>query len=530
MLIIVREQGQKLIGGRDIGAVLRHHDRGTSGMGSICGSKKLLLIGLLIICISSLFGTTAKAESDGQAQFGDVEERIACIENGLKPLVVVKNRPERGFRLLDRLRHYNVAGVSIAVISGGELEWARGYGIADKETGRLVNAETLFRAASISKPVTAVAALRLVASGILNLDSPVNRQLTSWQIPENKFTDRQDVTLRHLLSHSGGLTDDPDLSYQHDQVIPTLIQVLDGTAPARSAPVRVDTIPGVTYKYSNQGYCIVQLMMSDMTGQPFSVLMDELVLQPVGMTSSTFQQNLPREFLARITTGYRSTGEELPGKWLVSPAMAAAGLWSTPSDLARLALAIMHSSSGSEKSLLSREHVADMLKVQAGQYGLGFRLEGTGDDLCFKHGGASDGYRCIMLAWPARGEGAVIMTNGDAGQGLYHEILRAIASEYGWPGYLPIEKTVVHLEQDRMKKFESVYMLDGRVELRFSVEEDHLRMDTASNFYTLYPESNTKFFDIDFGFTIDFGKDDTGAGKTAVMDRGGVLSTLSRIE
>jgi len=268
-----------------------------------------------------------------------------------------------------------------------------------------------------------------------------------------------------------GLSDDPDLSYQQTQPVPALVQILDGTVPARSAPVKADTVPGSIEKYSNQGYCIVQLMMSDMTGRPFPDLMDDLILGPAGMAGRTFRQYLPEYLVPQATTGYRSTGEEVPGKRLICPAMAAAGLWTTPTDLAPL-----------------------------------------------------------MTAYPARGEGAVIMTNSDAGQGLYYEILRGIASEYGWSSYLPVEKTVVLLETEQMREFEGVYLPGGQIELRFSVDNDHLKMASPANTYHLFPESNTKFFDIDYGFTIDFIRDEGGAVKEAVLDRGGVISMLSRVE
>jgi len=263
---------------------------------------------------------------------------------------MVTNRPERSFTLIDRMEHYGVPGVGIAVIRGGEVAWARGYGVADKESGQPVDEETLFRTVSISKPVSAAGALRLVEQGILDLDVDVTRQLRSWQIPESEYTTDRAVTLRHLLSHTGGISDDPELSYRRDEAIPTLLQVLEGSVPAR-----VDTVPGSIEHYSNQGYCLVQLVMSDQTGRSFPALMDELVLGPVGMVRSTFRQNLSEEWAKRASTGYLSTGEELPDKRLVTPALAAAGLWSTPSDLARFAVAIQRSYNGADGSLLSRD-------------------------------------------------------------------------------------------------------------------------------------------------------------------------------
>jgi CubicO group peptidase (beta-lactamase class C family) len=498
-------------------------------MGNIRRSTILILISILFVLVPH-FTLAAKVTPDKYPRQSEIDAAIRIIEFGLKPLVVVKNRPARDFSLVKRMKYYNVPGVGIAVIYGGALIWAGGYGIADMETGKPVDEETLFRAASISKPVTAAAALRLVDKGLLKLDTPVNKQLTSWLIPDNKFTNGWPVTLRHLLSHSGGLSDDPDLSFQQDQTIPTLVEILDGTLPARTAAVNIDTIPGSTGKYSNQGYCIIQLMMSDITGRTFSDLMDDLILVPAGMTGSTFRQYLPEGFIERATTGYRSNGDELPKKRLICPAMAAAGLWTTPTDLARFTLSIMRSYAGDEDALLNEESAAEMLTVQTGDFGLGFTLEGSGDELSFSHGGASDGYRCFMLAYPAKGEGAVIMTNSDAGQGLYLEILRGLASEYGWANYLPEEKAIVFVETDKIRVFEGVYLLDGRVKLRFNVEKDHLLMTSPSNSYNLFPESDTKFFDIDYGFTINFVRDASGVVSEAVLDRGGVLSTLYRSE
>lgn len=477
-----------------------------------------------------LHGDVGAQESPRQQPFSSTESGSVEVETHLLPMVVVTNRPERSFTLQDRMKHYNVPGVSIAVIHNRKVEWARGYGIAEVEAGTPVTTETLFRAASISKPVSAAGALRLVGRGILHLDSTANRQLRSWRIPDNEFTSHQQVTMRQLLCHTGGLSDDPDLCYQNGTAIPTLVEILDGRAPATVAPARVDTIPGTIERYSNQGYCILELMMSDATGRPFADLMDELILRPAGMTSSTFNRYLPKDLLARASVGYRSTGEELPGRRLICPAAAAAGLWSTPSDLARFALAIMDSFSGEENTLLERELAVEMLTPQMGEYGLGFSLQGEGEDLCLSHGGATDGYRCFMVAYPVRGDGAVVMTNSEAGQGLYFEILRGLASEFSWPSFRSVEKTIVSLEPRLTTEFEGVYLLDGRVRLRIGREDDHLRMDSPSNSFKLFPESSTKFFDIDFGFTLDFRRDDSGAVVAAILDRGGVLSTLSRVE
>ena len=482
--------------------------------------KKLaLLIPSIVIIIPVLYFTLHMQKN--------VDKEITNLSNGLKPLVVVTNREGRDFSLEARMKHYNVPGVSIAVISEGRLSWARGFGLADVESGRPVDENTMFRAASISKPVAAVGALCLVDRGKLYLDSAANNQLTSWSIPKNKFNENHPITLRQLLSHSAGLSDDPRLSYMADTTLPSIIQILNGDAT--SEPVTVDTFPGAMASYSNQGYVIVQLLMTDVMEKPFEDLIYNLVLDPCGMQNSTFDQTLPGQFSEQAATGYLASGEELPGKRYLSPALAAAGLWSTPSDLANFALAIINSYNGKGRTLLSRKITLEMLTPQAGEYGLGVELEGEGKNLCFSHGGASEGARCFMLAYPERGEGAVIMTNSDAGQGLYYEILRGLALQYDWPGYKPIEKSIVELAPGLLSDFDGTYLLDGRLELKFKVDNDHLTMISPSNEFSLYPESDNKFFEIDFGFTIEFIRDNDGNVVKAILDRGGVISTLEKI-
>jgi CubicO group peptidase (beta-lactamase class C family) len=456
--------------------------------------------------------------------------RITRIEDELKPLVIIKGKELTGFSLKERMAYYKVPGVSISVIHDGHIAWARGYGYANQAKGAAVGENTLFRAASISKPVTTVGALSLVDNGTLDLDEDVNRYLTAWQIPENEFTLRRSITLRQLLSHSAGLNDDPKSGYPEDEAVPTLVQVLNGDTPSKSAAVSVDAEPGTVTKYSNGGFCVVQLIMTEMTDKTFPMLMKDKVFDPLGMTNSTFEQILPDKLRSGIATGYYPTGEEVSGGPLIYPEMAAAGLWTTPSDLAKLLNSIGRSLNQASGDLLSHERANEMTTVQLESYGLGFRVEGKGLDLTLSHGGSNDGYRCYMVYYPEREAGAVVMTNSDSGMGLYYEILRSIAHEYGWPSFNSVEKSLVSLSSEDMIEFEGKYRMENGVVLTVSIENDHLRLGTGRNSYHLYPESRNKFFDIDFGFTMDFKRNDAGIVSEIVLDRGGVISTLPRIE
>jgi CubicO group peptidase (beta-lactamase class C family) len=361
-------------------------------------------------------------------------EKIAQVENGLRPPAASEGQWAETFSLADRMKHHQVPGVSVAVINNFEIEWAKGYGEMEADSGHSVTIETLFQAASISKPVAASAALHLVEQGLLDLDEDVNSKLHSWKIPENEFTRMKKVTLRHLLSHSGGLTVNGFPGYGYGEKIPSLHQILDGEKPANSSPVRVDKEPGSGFRYSGGGYTILQVLLEDVTGKPFAQLIQEAALDPLGMSDSTYEQPLPTDRAPQAATAHSNEGQPIKGKWHTYPEMAAAGLWTTPSDLARFALEIMKARKGMSNRLLSASMTKHMLTRQAGRFGLGFYLAGEGRAFYFGHGGSNRGFRCLLVALPETGQGVAVMTNAENGLPLGKEIIRAVATTYNWRG------------------------------------------------------------------------------------------------
>ena len=166
------------------------------------------------------------------------------------------------------------------------IVWAKAYGVRQAGQPDVVTLDTLFQAGSISKPVTAMAALRHVEAGRWSLDDPINDRLVSWKLPANDLQKDQRVTLRRLLSHNAGTTVHGFPGYAVGAPVPTVVQVLDGEPPANTAPVRVDIVPGSKVRYSGGGTTIVQLMMTDQLKKPFPEIMAEAVLRPLGMTTA----------------------------------------------------------------------------------------------------------------------------------------------------------------------------------------------------------------------------------------------------
>lgn len=356
---------------------------------------------------------------------------VDAVENGLLPANVFKG--DQPWTLQERMQHYGVPGVGIAVIKDFKIAWYKTYGLADRETGKAVSSTTLFQAGSVSKPVAAFGALQLVEAGKLSLDDDINSTLLSWKLPQNDFTLDTKVTLRQLLSHTGGLTVHGFGGYATGENVPSIVQVLNGAKPANSAPVRVDKMPGEGFRYSGGGYTIAQLMMSDVTGKPFAPLMDELLIKPALMSRSTYEQPLPADWLKHAAAGVLPDGSAVKGKRHTYPEMAAAGLWSTAENLALFAIEMQKALKG-ESKLMSKVMAKTMTTPVDSGYALGWSISARGKTGYFSHSGWDEGFCTQLTANLINGDGVVVMINSNHPQ-FMSEVVNAVAHTYNWDGY-----------------------------------------------------------------------------------------------
>jgi CubicO group peptidase (beta-lactamase class C family) len=331
------------------------------------------------------------------------------------------------------MQQHHITGLSLAIIENGDIARAKGYGCTDQGGKVPVTISTLFQAGSVSKPVAALGALHLVEQGKLSLDEDVNARLKTWKVPDNELTKDEKVTLRRLLSHSAGLTVHGFPGYAVGKPVPTLVQILDGATPANTAAIRVEVVPGSRGRYSGGGYTVMQQMLIDVSGKPFPQFMQEAVLKPLGMEASTYEQPLPKDLIPAAATGYYANGKEVEGRWHIYPEMAAAGLWTTASDLARFAIGVQKALSGEANPVISRAMARQMLTAQQGDSGLGWWVEGSGKTLRFSHGGRDEGFDAFVTAYAEAGQGAVILINANDDSGAVKRVMEVIAQEYHWP-------------------------------------------------------------------------------------------------
>lgn len=365
-----------------------------------------------------------------------VAARIDRITHHLLPATRVEGMDWHR-SLEDRMRELRINGLSIAVFEHGQLAWARGFGVADVGTRQPVTATTLFQAASISKAVNALAALEAAERGTLALDAPINDSLRSWKLADNDFTRQRAVTLREILSHTAGTNTFGFLGYRAGAPLPTLVQILDGAPPANNEKIVVDRAPGEGFRYSGGGISIAQLALVERLGTPYPALMAARVLGPLGMTHSTYEQPLPAARVPEAAAGYRPDGSEVPGKHLVYPEMAAAGLWSTPSDLAAFLIEVQRARAGTSTKIsrqIATEMTTPVARVEGDDWiGLGMFLMNRDGARLFGHDGWSLGFQSEAIASLDGGYGVVIMTNSDRGGEIIFDLERAVFAEYGWP-------------------------------------------------------------------------------------------------
>jgi CubicO group peptidase (beta-lactamase class C family) len=395
------------------------------------GLVRLIGLACMLLAVVTLQATTPEQGATVWLADPSHAMRIARAESEIAPVVLATDDTV-ALTLQGWMDLYKIPGLSVAVFDDSRLIWAKVYGFKEAGNSDPVTLDTLFQAGSISKPVTAMAVLHFVEAGKWTLDEDINGKLVSWKVPPSEFLKDERVTLRRLLSHNAGTTVHGFPGYEVGAPVPTIVQVLNGEAPANTAPVRVDLLPGSKVRYSGGGTTIVQLMMVDQLKKPFPQIMAETVLAPLGMAHSSYEQPLPPDRAILTATGTRSNGKAVKGRWHIYPEMAAAGLWTTASDLARVAIEVSRAYQGRSSRVLSQPMTRQMLTTQAGDFGLGFAVDaGKGS---FGHNGADEGFQAYLFAFAETGRGVAIMANSHNGSILFRRLAESIGRAHGWKG------------------------------------------------------------------------------------------------
>ena len=435
----------------------------------------------------------------------DVAGRIEQVEQNLGDHFM--RQGQAPYTIKERMAHFHLHGLSIAVIRNYRIDWAKGYGWADSADQRPVTTHTLFQAASISKSLNGVGVVLLAQDGKLDLNTDINNYLTSWKFPYDSLSKAKKITVANLLSHTAGLTVHGFRGYSIGDTLPTPQQILDGKHPANSPAVRSMYEPGLKSEYSGGGTTISQVIVQDITHEPYDRYMQEKVLNPLGMRESFYTQPAPAARVSVLATGYYEDGTAVKGKYHIYPEEAPAGLWTNPSDLARYIIETQLSYQGKSAKVLNQQYTKLRLTPYIDQSAaLGVFIAKIGGEDYFQHGGANEGFRSQYFGSLENGNGVVVMVNSDNGA-ILGEVINSVAKVYGWQDfYKPEYKTFVTLPPDQLKAFAGKYKLRGPRDLSLEVrtDADHLliRQGWDGRETTFYPESDSTFFSLEWGFGV----------------------------
>ena len=463
-----------------------------------------------------------EAEAAGRRDFTD----------SLSRAVPVAGLQDQRFRLRERMAHYLVPGVSVAIIDHCRIVDARGFGRSAGQ-GQRITPRTLFQAGSISKTFTAVAALRLVEQGTLSLDGDVRRRLTSWTLPDSPLLQGRNVTLRALLSHTAGINQEGGVGYLPGAPLPTLSEILEGRSPANTSPIRVESAPGA-WHYSGGGYYIIQALMRDATSQDYPQLMDRLIFSPLRLNHSTFSQPLERRRMMFAARAVGPDGSPLEGGWRVNPELAAGGLWTTPTDIAKLLIGVTRAVRGEDRSLLGPHMAGELMKRGPGDWGLGVDLGPAGPTRRFRHTGHNIGFVSEYVIYPDTCQGAVVMTNADQGGWLAAEILRAIGDSYGWPDRMAAaSQTAITLTPSIERRFVGTYRLRDFPTERFIISRRANGLYWARVGHVgrdLLPESDGRLFSPDSQMVLEVDDPEVETAQILSLSFGGGRNVALRVD
>lgn len=459
----------------------------------------------------------------------EAQTKIKQFENNLGLWVQIGNQQ---FTLADRMKTNHVNGVSIALIKDYKIEWAKSYGWADSAQQRPVTTSTLFQAGSISKSLNGVGILKLVQEGKLNLDSDINVYLKSWKFPYDSLSKGKKITIANLLSHTAGLTVHGFDGYEKEDSIPALVQILNGEKPANSRAVRSMYEPSLRHQYSGGGTTISQLILQDVTGQPYDTYMWNNVLNPMGMSNSFYTQPPPSDKENLLATGYYNDGAAVKGKYHIYPEQAAAGLWTNPTDLAKYIIETQLSLQGKSNKVLSLEttrlRLAPYIDSSAA---LGVFIIKKGDEKYFNHSGSDEGFVAEYYGSMQNGNGVVVMANTDNGS-LLSEIVNSLAAVYNWKDfYTPKIKNVVTVNNEILRSYTGNYKLH-RDTLKVTLEKEGLMLSLNSKTrYKIYFTSDTDFFILEMaGSEVKFTKDKNNKVNGFAIDDNGYKMQALKIE
>ena len=442
------------------------------------------------------------------------------ILNNLRKQVQFLNADNTTFSLEQRMKALNVSAVSIAVIKNNKIDWSSAHGVTTAGTSAKVTCRTVFQAASLSKPIAMMGALKMAEKGVIDLDKNIQSYLTDFQLPQGKQTSDNPVTFRNILNHTSGLNSGGYWGYGQDEAIPSDLDIVKGVTPTNSDPLAVLAPPATQLRYSGAGYTLAEIAMQDIFKQPFESIMKQWIIKPSNMTTADFTQPVNRQKHQSIAHGHQANGITVKGGWRNHPEQAAAGLWTNANDLALFLSEISKGYRGNS-AVFSKNVINELFTQEIENHFYGFRTLATGDNLAIAHYGGTQGYRSAMVLDVTTGNGAVVLTNSNDGSLLTGDILRSVAKHYQWP-YL----NAIFVNRNLINKSSQQFFIG-----QYEFKKQNWKIDVIYNEHTnklsiIFPNKDNYPLTATDKTTHHFIHEDTGVEAEFLNSNGNVEITL----
>ena len=399
-------------------------------------------------------------------------ERKAQLENGIRGKVKFLGEPENFSSIANKMSAYNIPALSLAIINQGKVEWADIYQNANFPEQKKLDCTSIFQAASLSKPVTFLAAVRMHSAGEIDLDKNIQDYLEDFVLPQGKQTAENPVTFRNIFSHTSGIIPGGYQGYAKDLAVPSDLDILRGSVGVNSPAIEVIAPPNETMAYSGGAYTLAELALQDIYGDGFSNIMKKWILEPAGMKHSEFTQPLPASKSNRVAKGYTQSGNVLDGGWRNHPEQAAAGLWSNAMDMAQFLIEIYNAYQG-KSSIFSQSDIKSIISHERDGLVYGFILNQSGDDISMTHYGGNAGYRTGMTISLTSGNGLVYLINSDNGGALGNELLLSASQVYDWSHFKQINAQRKQVSSEVLKGLPGEYKWNEQIDLSITFDENN---------------------------------------------------------
>lgn len=397
-----------------------------------------------------------------------------------------------------QLIDHNLAGFSLVVFENYEIVYSNQFGVKSVISNEKIDEQTAFSTASIAKPITALLCHILEEKGFINLDDPIDNYLKRWHLPKSPYAENNNPTWKQFLNHTAGTSQHGFADFYEGDEIPTIKQSLLGQIPRYDKPIEFLFTPGTSWQYSGGGYVIIQMALEDKMNKSIAQLAQEHIFLPLDLKNTTMIQPSEKGFLTNVALVHDKENKVIKTGLPITPQVGPSGLWSTPSDLAKLTIEIQNALRKKNNKVISHSIANKITEVTALKNAVGGWAYGPQRSFGYNNydwircGGSNTGVGGEIFATMTDGNGWIYMANGEKPNRfpVFNQVQTKLLALTDWKKTLPSED-IQEIPLETREKLIGNYndFLFG-VGMKVKIVEKEGRIFVESPFFEFYKGQN----------------------------------------